>query len=196
MICITVGIGSYICVNRYKKKQDDAKIDPYDIIQQQEELYKRKLKFNKDNVIDVSSDSADEMNNASESTVGDKLMVPEMSTPRGRGSKNEGVFPTLGSDRMGSAISNFEGDDDVSSRPGSVYSNYNTMNATSLNAALSHHLHFETVQPFSNSRAKKKRGKNLFGTRGNKREKNISYGFEAANSAGSLEETERNVAMK
>lgn len=120
-------------------------------------------------------------------------MVPEMNnTPQRRGSKNDGVFPSLGSDRMGSAISNFDVEDDISSRPGSVYSNYNNMNATSLNAALSHHLHFETVQPFSNSRAKKKRGKNLFGTKGSKREKNVSYGFDAANSAGSLEETERN----
>lgn len=61
-------------------------------------------------------------------------------------------------------------DDDISSRPGSVYSNYNNMNATSLNAALSHHLHFETVSPFTNSRQKKKRGQinSFFGSRARK----------------------------
>jgi len=35
------------------------------------------LKFNKDNVIDVSSEEGEELNNASESTIGDKLMVPD-----------------------------------------------------------------------------------------------------------------------
>lgn len=69
------------------------------------------------------------------------------------------------------------------------------MNATSLNAALSHHLHFETVSAFNNSRQKKKRN-TLFGKRGEKREKNINYGLESANSAGSMEETERNIALK
>lgn len=37
------------------------------------------MKFNKDNVIDVSSDSEGEANNASLSTIGDKLMVPDMT---------------------------------------------------------------------------------------------------------------------
>jgi len=36
------------------------------------------LKFNKDNVISDSSEGED-LNNASESTIGDKLMVPEIS---------------------------------------------------------------------------------------------------------------------
>jgi len=64
------------------------------------------------------------------------------------------MFPTLGSERSGSAANNLDlyDNDDISSRPGSVYSNYNNMNSTSLNAALSHHLHFETVSPFTNSR--------------------------------------------
>jgi len=64
------------------------------------------LKFNKDNVIGGGSDDdCEELNNASESTIGDKLMVPEMPTPERRGSKNEGLFPSLGSERMGSAVS-------------------------------------------------------------------------------------------
>jgi len=63
------------------------------------------LKFNKDNVIGGSDEEVEELNNASESTIGDKLMVPEMQTPERRGSKNDGLFPSLGSERMGSAVS-------------------------------------------------------------------------------------------
>lgn len=112
------------------------------------------MKFNKDNIIGDSSEEGEDMDLASASTIGDKLMVPDMNngTPHRRGSKNSEAFPTLGSDRGGFQMPNFDIDDDISSRPGSVYSNYNNMNATSLNAALSHHLHFETVSPFTNSR--------------------------------------------
>jgi hypothetical protein len=111
------------------------------------------LKFNIDNIIGDSSEFEEDLDLASASTIGDKLMVPDMNgTPQRRGSKNDGAFPTLGSERSGSAMPHWEMDDDISSRPGSVYSNYNNMNATSLNAALSHHLHFETVSPFTNSR--------------------------------------------
>jgi len=73
------------------------------------------------------------------------------------------------------------------------------MNATSLNAALSHHLHFETVSPFTNSRHKKKRKETaggIFGSRKNKTRENINVGRESNLSNGSLEETERNIALK
>lgn len=105
------------------------------------------------------------------------------NSPNRRGS---GAFPSLGSERSGSAMPAFDMDDDrddVSSRPGSVYSNYNNMNATSLNAALSHHLHFETASPFTNSRQKKKRGaatNGLFGFKGRK-------GKESANKESRLD---------
>ena len=114
------------------------------------------------------------------------------------GRRNSNAFPTLGSERSGSAMPHFDMDDDISSRPGSVYSNYNNMNATSLNAALSHHLHFETVSPFTNSRQKKKRDSGgVFGTRGRKsRGKTVEYGMNTGNSNGSLEDTEQNMALK
>lgn len=120
-------------------------------------------------------------------------MIPDMMNSPGR--RNSNAFPTLGSERSSSAMPHFDMDDDISSRPGSVYSNYNNMNATSLNAALSHHLHFETVSPFTNSRQKKKRDSGLFGTRGKtRREKTVEYGMNTGVSNGS-EDTERNMAL-
>lgn len=135
-------------------------------------------------------------------------MVPDMNgTPQRRSSKQGELFPTLGSERSGAGLNHFDLDDDddgMSSRPGSVYSNYNNMNVTSLNAALAHHLHFEPVSAFNNSRQKKKRGyeNSFFGSRAKKSRgsvrgnDNINYGLNTANSDGTFEETEANIAMK
>ena len=102
---------------------------------------------------------------ASASTIGDKLMIPESTPQRGRDS-----IITLDSDRSGlpdihggSQSGNY-GRDLISSRASSIRSsNYGDGFGPSLNAALSHHFHYETATPFNNSRqgSRKKKGRFL-----------------------------------